>query len=188
METVQRLGEAHVQAELHSEWERYPATLAKRERNLHLVYKLWELSGKRGRAIVIYYSPHFYRHVPAISCSLQEAVTQVVNAHPELELVQQEYFPYLSDMSYLRLDAGTNLSALTANMPVWKEPGTTTLPGSYYLPLKAIEQLNIPVVNFGPYGQGAHQRDEGVLMSYSFGTLPQLLYETIEHLNEIVHP
>ncbi len=181
-QTVQRLGKMHVIAALSAEWEHWPAMLDKRERSLHLVYKLWTLSGRQGPAVIIYYSPPYYPHVAATQGALQEAVTAVVNAHPELKLVQQEYFPYLCDMSYLRLDPGTNISALKANMPVWREPSAASPPGSYYLPLEAIEKLNIPVVNFGPYGQGVHQRNEGVLMSYSFGILPQLLYETIDHL------
>jgi arginine utilization protein RocB len=115
---------------------------------------------------------------------LQDAIATVVQAHPEARLVQHEYFPYLSDLSYLRLDAGMDLTVLKANMPVWHDriSGAPSRPGSYYLPLETIQQLNIPVANFGVHGRGAHQRDECVSMSYSFGTLPQLLYETIEYI------
>jgi arginine utilization protein RocB len=38
-------------------------------------------------------------------------------------------------------------------------------------------------VNLGPYGAGAHQASERARMSYSFGTLPQLLLETIQRLD-----
>ncbi len=55
-------------------------------------------------------------------------------------------------------------------------------PGSYRLPFEAMRQLNLPVVNLGPYGKGAHQPGERVLMSYAFGELPQLVYEVIAHL------
>ena len=34
----------------------------------------------------------------------------------------------------------------------------------------------------GVYGRGAHQRGEAVLMSYSFGTLPRLIWEVVERL------
>jgi len=182
-ETVQRLGEQQVQAELDAEWERWPATLDKRERSLHLVYKLWTISGRQGPAIVIYYSPPYYPHVRPAQGTLHDAITDVIAAHPEVPLVLQEYYPYLSDLSYLKLDASSSLTALKANMPLWKEPiAEARQTGSYYLPLEAIAELNIPVVNFGPYGQGAHQRDEGVLMSYSFEILPRLISETIEQL------
>ncbi len=180
-ETVQRLGEQQVAHELHTEWERQPASLDTRERSLHLVHRLWTLSGKQGPAVVIYYSPPYYPHVSMMQGPLRDAIAEVIRAHPEIPLVQQDYFPYLSDLSYLRLSAGNDPSVLKANMPIWKEPSVQGARG-YYLPLETIEKLNMPVVNFGVYGQGAHQRNEGVLMSYSFGTLPELICETIERL------
>jgi len=182
-EMVQRLGQQQIQAELDKVEKSLPTAMDTRERSLHLVHKLWTLSGRQGPAVVLYYSPPYYPHVAATKDTLHDALNAVIAAHPEVPLVQQEYYPYLSDLSYLRLDAGIDTSALKANMPVWKQPTDEGKQGgSYYLPFEAIEKLNIPVVNFGPYGQGAHQRNEGVVMSYSFDTLPQLIYETIEEL------
>ncbi len=183
-EVVQRLGRERVEAELEQEWQRWPATLDKRERSLYGVRRLWAISGKRGPAVVLYYAPPYYPHAEAVPGALHDAVLAVAQAHPEAQLKLREYYPYLSDMSYLRLDAGVDLLALKANMPVWYEQGSDIMkrPGSYYLPLEAIQQLNIPVVNFGPYGRGVHQRDEGLATSYSFGLLPQLLYETVLRL------
>ena len=181
-ETVQRLGEERVSQELAEEWERWPADLDKRERSLHLVYRLWTLNGRQGPAVVVYYAPPYYPHVAATPSALHGAVAAVIATHPELNLVQQEYFPLLSDLSYLRLDPDIDCLALIANMPVWREPDAPPRPGSYSLPLAAIRDLALPVVDFGVYGRGAHQHGERVLMSYSFGVLPQLLYETIEYL------
>ena len=180
-ETVQRLGKQQVVQELHAEWDLQHVNLDTRERSLRLVHRLWTLSGRQGPAIVIYYSPPYYPHVLATQGPLRDAIIEIIAAHPEIPLVQQEYFPYLSDLSYLRLDAGNDPSVLKANMPIWKEPTEQGIQG-YCLPLETIEKLDIPVVNFGVYGQGAHQRNEGVLMSYSFGTLPELICETIERL------
>ena len=87
-------------------------------------------------------------------------------------------------MSYLRLDPEIETSALIRNMPVWHPPDEAVSPGAYSLPLEAIRRLDLPVVNLGPYGSGAHQRGERALMSYSFGILPQLLYETVKELAE----
>jgi arginine utilization protein RocB len=179
-EMVHKYGEHYVNSALMVEWG--PITLDKRERSLHLVRRLWSLSGRQGPAIVIAYAPPYYPHVSATPGALHEAVKSIVQAHPEHPLVVREYFPLLSDMSYLRLEAGLDLSALKANMPLWRDFGPDFLPGAYTLPLAAIEQLDLPIVNWGPYGRGAHQRHESVLMSYSFGTLPQLLYETLQQL------
>lgn len=179
---VRRLGEAAVAAALAEEWDRQPADLDTRARCLHLVHRLWRLSGLSGPAVVLSYSPPYYPHVAATPRALHVAVGAVAAAHPELNLVVREFYPFISDMSYLRLDAGEDLAALTENMPVWRASGAEGRPGAYGLPLDAIRQLDLPAVNLGPYGAGAHQRGERLLMSYSFGTLPQLIYETIERL------
>lgn len=182
---VQRFGQQRLDAELDRAWESCPPGLDARERSLHQVRSLWKLSGKAGPAILIYYSPPYYPHVAATPCALIDAVQVVAESHPELHLLVQEYYPYISDMSYLRLDPGTDVTTLTANIPIWHqadESAHPTHPGSYSLPLSAISDLGMPVVNLGPYGRGVHQCGEGVLMSYSFGILPQLIYEVIERL------
>ncbi|WIG57371.1 MAG: Arginine utilization protein RocB [Ktedonobacterales bacterium] len=179
---VHVLGKQQVTAALDDEWERWPAALDKRERSLHLTHRLWQLSGKRGPAVIVYYSPPYYPSIAATPCALHEAVTKVIAAHPREHLALREYFPFLSDMSYLRLDAAADTPALAANMPVWRSPDAPARPGSYSLPLEAISELDMPVVDIGPYGRGAHQRGERLMMSRSFGMLPQLVYEVIEQL------
>jgi arginine utilization protein RocB len=183
-EAVQKRGEAGVEQELTQEWQRWPTTLDKRERSLHLTHHLWTLSSKQGPAIILYYSPPYYPHVVPTGGSLHDAIAAVIAEHPRLNLEQQSYYPFISDMSYLRLDPGMDITVLKDNMPLWQDTDShldvPMRPGSYHLPFKDIQELGLPIVNFGPYGFGAHQRGERVLMSYSFGVLPQLLYETIE--------
>lgn len=181
-ETAGSLGAEAVTAALAEEWDRWPATLDKRERSLHLVRRLWQLSGRRGPAVVLYYSPPYYPAIAASPSPLHAAVEQVIAAHPDLGLVIEEFFPYLSDMSYLRLDPDVEVAALTANMPVWSEPDSPPWPGAYSLPFAAIRALDLPVVDLGPYGFGAHQRGERLLMSRSYGWLPQLVNEVIARL------
>lgn len=182
VETVQRLGKEHVDAVLMQEWQRWPATEDRRERCLHLTYRLWILSNRRGPAIIIYYSPPYYPAVPPMPGPLQDAVNAVVAAHPEARLALRPYFPYLSDMSYLHLEPDLDLSIVQANMPVWPSSEQEVLPGAYHLPLAEMRHFKLSVINWGPFGRGAHQRDEAVLMPYTFEQLPQLLYETLLHL------
>ena len=177
-------GAERVQAALDDEWDRWPAELDKRERSLHLVRRLWTLSGLQGPAVVVYYAPPFYPHVGAKEGHLLSAVRAVARRHPELNLVEEEYFQFLSDMSYLRLDPGVDVSALVANMPAWQPEDAPRRPGAYSLPLDEMRELGLPVVNLGPYGKGAHQRGERALASYSFGVLPGLVFETVLRLGE----
>lgn len=190
-EVAAHCGEAAVTAALDAEWDACPAEADSRERCLRLVRRLWVLSGRQGPAVVLYFSPPYYPHVSSPPSPLQEAVSAVVAAHPDLDLAIGEYFPLLSDMSYLRLDPGVDTAALVANMPVWREPAPDAAPvrrGAYTLPLAAMRALDLSVVNLGIYGKGAHQRGERVLMSYSFGDVPQLIYETVMRLAEIAGP
>jgi arginine utilization protein RocB len=179
---VARVGAEHLARFVAREWARWPVDLDKRERALRLVEGLWALSGLSGPAAVVYFSPPYYPYVAATPCDLHDAVRHVAAAHPELALEIEEYYPYLSDMSYLRLDDGIQTSALAANMPVWAEPSDVSRAGGYSLPLPEIKALNVPVINLGPYGGGAHQRGERLLMPYSFDVLPRLISETIARL------
>ncbi len=181
---VARLGEEAVVAALDDAWRRLPEGIDSRERSMRMTHALWTLSGREGPAIVLYYSPPYYPHIAAAPCELHTAVAEVAAAHPDLQLSVEEFYPFISDMSYLQLDTTADLTALTANMPVWREDEASPVAGDYSLPLAEIAALGLPVVNFGPYGAGAHQRGERLLMSYSFETLPRLLLETIEQLSE----
>jgi arginine utilization protein RocB len=183
----EKQGAAQVQEALADEWERSltgpDGTLRDaRERSLALARRLWQLSGLVGPAVVIFYAPPYYPHLAKRACALQDAIEAVAAAHPQERLQVAEFYPYLSDMSYLRAEAEVDLSGLIANMPLWQEAEEPRHPGGYSLPLQAIRALDLPFVNLGPYGRAVHQRGERVLMSYSFGVLPQLIYETIERL------
>jgi arginine utilization protein RocB len=179
---VARLGEDAVAKALEGAWTRLPDVLDSRERSMRLAHALWTLSGREGPAIVLYYSPPYYPHIAAAPCELHTAVAEVASSHSDLQLSVEEFYPFISDMSYLQLDTAADLTALTANMPVWRADGASPRAGDYPLPLAEVAALGLPVVNFGPYGAGAHQRGERLLMSYSFETLPRLLLETIERL------
>ena len=179
---AEKLGEEAVAAALGDAWRSLPDGIDSRERSMRLAHTLWTLSGREGPAIILYYSPPYYPHIAATPCPLHEAVAQVAADHPDLNLSVEEFYPFISDMSYLRLDATDGVAALTDNMPVWRTEGAPARSGDYTLPLTEIAALDLPVVNFGPYGAGAHQRGERLVMSYSFETLPRLLLETIERL------
>jgi arginine utilization protein RocB len=182
--TETRLGADTVNADLAALNEALPTTLDKRERSLRLAQRLWTLSSRSGPAVVLYYSPPYYPHTQATPGALHEAMAAVAANHPELQLQTVEFYPYISDMSYLRLDPGVDLAALKANMPLWSDEFPPAS-GAYSLPLDEIARLGLPAINLGPYGWGAHQRGERLLQSYSFGVLPQLIFEVIERLGAL---
>ncbi len=179
---IARLGAEQVALQLAAGASQWPADLDTRERCARLAQWLWTLSGLRGPAFVLLYAPPYYPHVPAMPGLLQDAVRQVIAAHPEHALVERGMYPYVSDLSYVGLAASVDTTGLTANMPIWHESDVAPPAAAYALPLASMRELALPVVNFGPYGRGAHRAGERVLMSYSFDALPRLLWEVIERV------
>jgi arginine utilization protein RocB len=180
-----RLGAAHVTAELHEAGGRWAASMDARERCARLALRLWTLSGLSGPALVLFYAPPYYPHVPSREGPLVAALRQVIAAQPQLNIVEREFYPFISDLSYLGMEVTSDTAALEANMPTWCRPGVPAPAGAYTLPFVAMRELAMPVINVGPYGRGAHRAAERVLMSYSFEALPRLLWETLSTLGDV---
>lgn len=84
-----------------------------------------------------------------------------------------QFFPSLSDSSYLKLDdTDTSIQYLRKNFPGWEK--------LYPLPLEQMRALSIPAINYGCYGKDAHQWTERVNIPYTFGVLPILIQDTID--------
>jgi arginine utilization protein RocB len=187
-EVAAKLGEESLSAALAAEWARWPAGVDKRTLASALVQRLWTLSGREGPAVILYFAPPWYPATPATPGPLLDALREVLAARPNDGLVEEEYFPLLSDMSYLRLDPAVDPNAIRAQTPTWREESADGAlePGAYGLPLEAMRALDMPVINIGPYGRDAHQRGERVLTSFSFETAPQVIADVIARLAERV--
>lgn len=145
-----------------------------RVRSVQLVRELWDLSGLRGPAAVVYFSPPYYPHVRCDGDTpFLRAVRRVAR---DSGAVVRNYYPYISDASYLSLEHAGDISALTSNMPLWRDPGDRT---GYSLPLDGIRSLKLDVVNIGVWGHGAHKPDERLHVPYSCGVVPRLVLETV---------
>lgn len=126
--------------------------------------------------VVLFVAPPFY---PSISSAgdvtvrrVIGTVSQVAEARYGVMLKEQLAFPGLCDLSYAGLGKSAEaMNELVHNMPLWQQ--------GYELPLDILEQLNIPVVNFGPFGKDAHKWTERLEAKYSFEVLPDLLQEAI---------
>jgi arginine utilization protein RocB len=127
--------------------------------------------------IVVFYSPPYY---PSVSSEenqcIQKTVEQVIalaKTEYQIKLKQQNYFPGLCDLSFVQLnDKGQSVTQLTTNMPLYGN--------HFYLPLKEIQHLNIPVLNIGPVGRDPHKWTERLHIPYSFDIFPELLSFSIK--------
>ncbi|MGM0874107.1 MAG: M20/M25/M40 family metallo-hydrolase [Bacillota bacterium] len=148
-----------------------------RDFSTKLVADLAGLCKEHTPMIVVFYSPPYY---PAVSSKenqlIQKTVGRVI-AHAkseyQIELKQQNYFPGLCDLSFVQLnDKGQSVTQLTANMPLYGN--------HFYLPLKEIQRLNIPVLNIGPVGRDPHKWTERLHIPYAFDIFPELLRFSIK--------
>ncbi|MBC5723708.1 M20/M25/M40 family metallo-hydrolase [Flintibacter sp. NSJ-23] len=120
------------------------------------------------------------REIPEEGALLDSVVDLLNQLGQEMgeELKMMQFFPVLTDSSYLKLDdTDTSIKTLVDNFPDMK--------GHYDVPLDQIKRLNIPAFNFGCHGKDAHKWTERVHKEYSFGKLPIIMLRVLEkYLNE----
>lgn len=163
-----------------------------REKSLIIVKTLVEIAireqvfDSRKPAIVVYFAPPFFPPVRGNEGSrLSKAIAAEVSTGAYGDIRFRGFYPYVSDMSYMRVDEAVynSLPVLAKNFPLWwdrNEEISETLRDEYYIiPFDLIHELDCDVANVGPWGKEAHGKGERVYMPYSFETVPELLYNVI---------
>ncbi|OYD07731.1 M20/M25/M40 family metallo-hydrolase [Paludifilum halophilum] len=154
-----------------------------REYSCKMVEELWNWRGEDTPGIVLFYSSVYFprivlsekddrerRLIGAVNRAVKE-----VQPHYSRPIQVRNFFPYISDMSFVAIsDDPEGISALQKNMPAW---GT-----KHRMDVEAIQSLDIPVVNIGPYGMDAHKQWERVEVPYSMQVVPNLNFQVIRHL------
>lgn len=141
------------------------------------VHSLWSF---KDPVVIVYFSPPYYPHNYvkgnyAKDAKLLEAVDAVMRKHGEVSrLVSRKFYPYISDLSFVTAPKNERILALQRNMPAYG--------AKYRLPLEAMQQLSLPVVNIGPFGKDAHQFTERIETAFSLEVAPVLVYDTIREL------
>ncbi|MHB1405372.1 MAG: hypothetical protein ACYCV0_07260, partial [Desulfitobacteriaceae bacterium] len=153
-----------------------------RKFSVKMIEAVWQWSQRKAPAIITYFSSAYSprvaldpaaKNIQRLMKSLEDA-TQKVQGTTKKAIAIRNYYPYISDMSYIGSCDLAGIDCLTANMPAY---------GSKYLiDPELLSQLSVPVVNIGPFGADAHKVTERVYKPYSFETLPLLLEATIHRL------
>lgn len=123
--------------------------------------QVWSASHLPGPAVIIGLGSIPYAAVSLGDDALRSRILGAAReVHPSIGSL--EYFPGISDMSFLGRAAG-NFDAARANTPIWGSSFTLDAsPG-------------LPVINIGPWGRDYHHWLERLNASYAFETLPKLL-------------
>jgi len=150
-----------------------------RELSCLLVAELAKLAKINGPAIITFFSPPYYPSVLPQENELTRSVASVIHEFDD-EIQLRGFFPYISDLSYMRLDTSDVSVNLKKNMPLFDLENKVYLLDSNKL--NEIKSLNCPVINIGPFGRDAHGLYERVYMPYSFEAVPQIICQTIKHV------
>ncbi|MBM7097234.1 M20/M25/M40 family metallo-hydrolase [Bacillus sp. H-16] len=175
---VNQVGEEEVKRQI-SFIQANESQLDDRDVTIHTVHHIAGFCKDLAPMIVLFYAPPFYPAVESVEHSLVDRVARKVKQEAEqvqdITVTDLPYFPGLSDLSYLQLpDRRDSLGSMLKNMPLWEV--------TYDLPLEAMEKLNLPVMNFGPLGRGAHSWTERLQVTYSFDHLPKVMEKGIKEV------
>ena len=145
---------------------------------LKMVEYLHDLWSDQNPVVVVYYSPPYYPHIYVknesdLEQKLMSTLEKVLkNNDSKYDVAIKKFYPYISDLSYAAAPREANaIESLKNNMPGWGL--------KYELPIAAMQKLNLPVVNIGPFGKDAHKYTERLEKDYSFNVAPKLVYDTI---------
>lgn len=148
-----------------------------------VVEEAWKWMPDQSPAIIIFYSSLYSPRIEVtgetedernLIDALDNAVKTVQLGYDE-PIVVRSFFPYISDMSFVALsDDDEALDFASRNNPSW---GT-----KFFVDYQEIRELNVPVINIGPYGLDAHKRYERMEIDYSVKIVPNLTYEVIRNV------
>lgn len=140
-----------------------------------VVEEAWKWMDDKNPAMILFYSSLYSPRIElsgktdeekVLIEALDEAVEFIQPYYPH-PIVTRNFFPYISDMSFVALsDDEEGIEAVSSNNPGW---GT-----KHYVNYQDIRDINVPVINIGPYGIDAHKKLERTEMLYSFEVVPNL--------------
>ncbi|WP_066069212.1 M20/M25/M40 family metallo-hydrolase [Neobacillus soli] len=148
-----------------------------------VVEEEWNWMKDKSPAIILFYSSLYSPRIEMTGKNEREqnllmaldGAVEAVQPHYPYPIVTRNFFPYVCDMSCIALsDNEEGIRAVTENNPGW---GT-----KHYVNYEAIRDINVPVVNIGPYGYDAHNRYERMEIQYSAEMVPNLTNEVILRL------
>ena len=135
------------------------------------------MTGWSRPTVIVSVLPPFY---PAYAMAVDSQVAQLFSLvrtfarewKGAFSLRQRQFYPYISDMSFVRMPRSSKLRPLLGEMPL--------LDPSELPPVAS--QVSIPVVNLGPWGKGAHTVQERVHLGFLTEELPRMYLALLSRL------
>lgn len=148
-----------------------------------VVEEAWKWMDNKSPAMILFYSSLYSPRIEVtgqndretnLISALEEAV-ELVQPHYDNPIVTRNFFPYISDMSFVALsDDKEGINAVIQNNPSWGS--------KHFVDFQDIREINVPVVNIGPYGYDAHKKYERMELEYSLSVVPNITNYVIQEL------
>lgn len=148
-----------------------------------VVEESWKFMTDKRPAIIVFYSSLYSPRVALtgetkneqrLLEALDNAINKVQPAY-NYPIVAKNFFPHISDMSFVAMsDNMEEINYTVANTPCWGK--------KLHVPYEEVYDLNIPVINIGPYGIDGHKKLERMEMTYSLEIVPNLTNHVIQYV------
>ncbi len=149
-----------------------------RVHSLRIIKRMWELAELEGPAVIVFLVPPFYppqnpnvedeKFKKFNSIARETINNHGINGDYNYNMIIKDFFPFLSDASYAAFQGDKkDEETLKSNMPYWNK--------GWRIDIEAVRELNLPVVDVGVYGKGAHKYLERVHIPYTMKVLPELI-------------
>lgn len=148
-----------------------------------VVEEAWKWMDDQSPAIILFYASLYSPRNGLTGKTTEEQMLieavdyAIEKIQPQYEhpIVTRNFFPYISDMSFVAMsDDDASINAVTRNNPAWGS--------KHFINFQDIRDINVPVINIGPYGIDAHKRLERVELTFSLDIVPRLTYEVIKYV------
>ncbi|GAE33243.1 M20/M25/M40 family metallo-hydrolase [Halalkalibacter akibai] len=146
-----------------------------------VVEEAWKWMPDKDPAMILFYSSLYSPRIEVtgkddketiLIQALDEAIKKVQPSY-DYPIRTKNFFPYISDMSFVALsDDEQGIAAVTSNNPGWGV--------KHFVNYQDIRDINVPVINIGPYGFDAHKQFERLEQTYSFEIVPMITNEVIQ--------
>ncbi|MCM3743859.1 M20/M25/M40 family metallo-hydrolase [Sporosarcina luteola] len=153
-----------------------------------VVEESWKFMPDKSPAIIVFYSSLYSPRVALIGDTedeqrLLQALDNAINAvQPDYDhpIIAKNFFPHISDMSFIAMsDNMDDIEYMVENTPSWGK--------KLHVAYEDVHELNIPVINIGPYGIDGHKKLERMEMTYSLEIVPNLTNHIIQDILTNMH-
>lgn len=154
------------------------------ESNFKIIQALLDYVKYNKPTVVIAVSPPYYPHIsncqiPQLSSKVKDLFSFICEESQKsfsTKPTAMEFFMGISDLSYLNVqDYQQTVPIIENNMPLWGEL-------FYDIPFREMEELNIPVVNIGPWGKDLHKYTERVYLPDVEEYVPDIIESVIDYM------